>query len=252
MPSAIHSGCAISRNGIRRYKAFLTVSVYMGTVSSVLYYAAGVPSSQVFGPTLVRGTNPNAVALTFDDGPSESTPAVLDVLAEHNAQATFFQLGANARRLPEMARRVAGAGHEIANHTETHPRFYLCSAAEIHREIETCQRTLGSIHGQAPRLFRPPYGARWFGLFPALDRLGLQAVMWSLSSRDWEDSEEQVAHTVTTRMQPGDVILMHDGDTTTSGDRRRSTARALGLILATLGGKGIRAVTVSDLFGIKA
>jgi peptidoglycan/xylan/chitin deacetylase (PgdA/CDA1 family) len=126
--------------------------------SAAMYYAAGVPSSQVFGPSLVhrRGFDRSAVALTFDDGPSESTPAVLEALAEAGASATFFQIGSNARRLPEIAQRVAREGHEIASHTETHPRFYLCPPARVAREIEEGQRSLEAVHGVAPRLFRPP------------------------------------------------------------------------------------------------
>jgi peptidoglycan/xylan/chitin deacetylase (PgdA/CDA1 family) len=230
--------------------------------SAGMYYAAGVPSSQIFGPSLVRSQHPQAVALTFDDGPSESTPAVLDALAEAGAAATFFQIGSNAKRLPELARRVAREGHEIASHTETHPRFYLCSPARIAREIEQGQRSLESVHGVAPHLFRPPYGARWFGMYPAVDRLGLRVVMWSVSSRDWErpapsrrtsppDSPSSwIQEQVIDHTRPGDVVLMHDGDTTTSGDRRQETARAVRAILAAFSARGLRAVTVSQLFGL--
>ncbi len=219
-------------------------------LSASMYYAAGVPSSQVFGPSLVKQSNARAVALTFDDGPSESTPAVLDALAEAQARATFFQVGSNARRLPEIARRVALEGHEIAGHTETHPRFYLCTPAMIARDIERGQRSLESVHGVAPRLFRPPYGARWFGMYPIVERLGLRVVMWSLSSRDWERPAEWIAQHVGTHTRPGDVVLMHDGDTTHPGDRRQGTARALRAILAAYRAQGLRAVTVSDLFGL--
>jgi peptidoglycan/xylan/chitin deacetylase (PgdA/CDA1 family) len=217
-----------------------------------MYYAAGVPSSQIFGPSLVQRHAPEcrAVALTFDDGPSESTPAILDALAEAGASATFFQIGSNARRLPELARRVAREGHEIASHTETHPRFYLCSPANIAREIQQGQRSLEEVHGAAPRLFRPPYGARWFGLYSAVNRLGLRVVMWSVSSRDWERPASWIERQVIAHTQPGDVVLMHDGDTTTSGDRRQETARATRAILAALGARGLRAVTVSELFGL--
>src|SRR5204863_6685277 len=127
----------------------------------------------------------HAVALTFDDGPSESTPAILEVLAEAGARATFFQVGANALRLPDLARRVAREGHEIANHTQSHPRFYLCSPATISRQIEQAQQSLSEVHGREPTLFRPPYGARWFGMFSALERSKLRSVMWSVSSCDW-------------------------------------------------------------------
>jgi len=222
-------------------------------VSGVMYYAVGVPSSQLFGPSLVRRTadgGPPRVALTFDDGPSESTPAVLEILAKHGAHATFFQVGSNARRLPEMARRVAVEGHEIGNHTETHPAFYKRTPGGVEREITRCQESLERVHGRAPSLFRPPYGARWFGMFPALRRHHLTSVMWSVSSYDWERPAEWIAERVIRKAGPGAVVLMHDGDTTTLGDRRQATARATGMILESLAARGIAAVTISDLFGL--
>jgi peptidoglycan/xylan/chitin deacetylase (PgdA/CDA1 family) len=219
-------------------------------VCAGMYYAAGVASSQVFGPSLVRAPNSRMVALTFDDGPSESTPAVLDALAEAGAHATFFQVGVNARRLPELARRAARDGHEIANHTETHPAFFRCSPATIAREIEQCQRSLESVHGQSPRLFRAPYGARWFGMFPALKRNHLQSVMWSVSGKDWKEPEDKIAECVLAHTKAGDVVLLHDGDTTSIGDHRQATARAVRTILTGLDARGISAVTVSELFGL--
>src|ERR1039457_3569298 len=108
-------------------------------VSLGMYYAAGVPSSQVFGLSLVAASVTDKVALTFDDGPSASTSAVLDALRAFGAKATFFQVGMNALRLPDVAQRVAEEGHEIANHTQHHPRFYLCTPAKIDYEIAQCQ-----------------------------------------------------------------------------------------------------------------
>jgi peptidoglycan/xylan/chitin deacetylase (PgdA/CDA1 family) len=232
-------------------EAATAVAVTAGAgVSLVLYYAAGVPSSQLFGPSLVEADVCDKVALTFDDGPSASTPAVLNALAEFDAKATFFQVGMNALRLPDIAQRVAEEGHEIANHTQHHPRFYLCGPARIADEIQQCQESLEAVHGESPRLFRPPYGARWFGMYPALNRLGLRSVMWSVSSRDWKETSEAIALRVITATRPGGVVLMHDGDTTIGGDRRQGTARALPAILASLRARGLRAVTVSELFGL--
>lgn len=219
--------------------------------SGVMYYAAGVPSSQLFGPALVSGGRQERdarVALTFDDGPSESTPEILEILREHGAKATFFQVGRNAERLPELARQVAREGHEIGSHTHSHPRFYLCTPWQVSTEIGRGQQALSEVHGLSPRLFRPPYGVRWFGMFPALERLGLRAVMWSVSSGDWKQPAEWVAGRVLSYVSDGDVVLMHDGDTTVPGDRRRETARALRSILATFAARKIRAVTVSELF----
>jgi len=246
-PFTISMAGAIQANYASRFVGGAALAAF----SAGMYYAAGVPSSQLFGPTLVRSASDSrSVALTFDDGPSESTPAVLDALAEAGASATFFQIGSNALRLPEVARRVAREGHEIGSHTETHPRFYWCSPSGIAREIEQGQRSLESVHGVAPCLFRPPYGARWFGMYPAVDRLGLRVVMWSVSSRDWERPAPWIERHVTAQTRAGDVVLMHDGDTTTSGDRRQGTARALRAILAAFSARGLRAVTVSKLFGL--
>lgn len=219
--------------------------------SAGMYYAAGVPSSQVFGPSLVRNpSGPPRMALTFDDGPSESTPAVLQALARGRARATFFQVGGNARRLPEVARQVLAEGHEVGNHTETHPKFYLRTPAQIDGEIERCQQSLETVHGRCPSLFRPPYGARWFGMYPALRRHGLTSVMWSVTSHDWEWPAEKIAEQVIRKVAPGDVILLHDGDAVDPGDRRQGTARAVEKILEFLEGRGIAAVTVSELFGL--
>jgi peptidoglycan/xylan/chitin deacetylase (PgdA/CDA1 family) len=222
-------------------------------ISGVMYYAVGVPSSQVFGPSLVRKPGgPPRVALTFDDGPSESTPGVLEALSSHHAKATFFQVGSNARRLPDIAHSVIDAGHEVGNHTETHPAFYRRTPAQVAYEIDLCQQSLESVHGRRPALFRPPYGARWFGMYPALRRFGLTSVMWSISSHDWAWPADRVAQRVIQKTASGDVILMHDGDTTTPGDRRQGTARALEMILEALSKRGIAAVTVSELFGLES
>src|SRR5262249_22743229 len=102
-----------------------------GTVAGIgtMTYATVAPSAQIFGRCLVRGaaapTGSKRVAITFDDGPSETTPHILDLLSEHGASATFFQVGANVRRLPNVARDVADRGHIIGNHTYSHPYLYL-------------------------------------------------------------------------------------------------------------------------------
>jgi peptidoglycan/xylan/chitin deacetylase (PgdA/CDA1 family) len=87
-------------------------------------------------------------------------------------------------------------------------------------------------------------------MYPAVDRLGLRVVMWSVSSRDWNRPAPWIKEQVITHTRPGDVVLMHDGDTTNPGDRRQETARALRAILAAFGARGLRAVTISELFGL--
>lgn len=213
-----------------------------------MYYAVAVPSSQVFGPAVVRGASGQGrVALTFDDGPSESTPAVLDTLARHGARATFFLCGANTLRLPEVARRVADEGHQIGNHTQNHPRFYLRFPGQIAREIGAAQDAIERVTGRSPEWFRPPYGIRWFGLYPALRQRGLRMVMWSACAFDWRRSAEAIEAALRASATDGAIVLLHDGDRTNPGDRRGATARALEGALPYLAERGLRCVTVSEL-----
>src|ERR1700677_4132693 len=104
--------------------------------AGALAYAVRVPSCSWLAPSVCRGANTRpAIALTFDDGPSESTAQLLEILARYRAPASFFQCGTNVRRLPGVAREVAAAGHEIGNHTDTHPLLALKSPGFIQREL---------------------------------------------------------------------------------------------------------------------
>jgi peptidoglycan/xylan/chitin deacetylase (PgdA/CDA1 family) len=218
-------------------------------IGAGMAYAVAAPSAQVFGPALVRGRRDDCrLALTFDDGPSESTPALLDVLARHSAGATFFFCGANVARLPGVARRAASEGHEIGNHTYTHPRLFILGSAAIELEISRTQQVIRETIGQTPRLFRPPYGIRWFGLYPALRKHGLTAVMWSACAYDWKRPAEVIESALRAKAAGGIIVLLHDGDKTTPGDRRLATVRALDRVLPALRDRGLRCVTVSELF----
>ena len=110
----------------------------------------------------------NLVALTFDDGPSESTPELLDVLDSLGIRATFFLVGRHVRRLPAVARKIRAAGHEIGNHGDSHVRLDFRSPEFIYRELAIAQESIKQTTGATPAYFRAPYGVRWFGLRPAL------------------------------------------------------------------------------------
>ena len=159
----------------------------------MLAYGVRAPSASLLAPSVFPGlpTRP-AIALTFDDGPSESTPVLFKILARWAASATFFQCGVNVRRLPEIARAVAAAGHEIGNHTDTHP-MYFASRDSYNRELAAAQETIEQIAGRRPRYFRAPYGVRWFGLREAQRRLDLTGVMWTTLAMDWKRPAAQVA-----------------------------------------------------------
>lgn len=187
--------------------------------------------SNWFGPSLTRVPGNTGVALTFDDGPSESTPYVLDILAEYNVKATFFLVGMNVLRLPDIARRVIAEGHEIGNHTWSHANFYRRAPWQVGSEIRHCQKVLADTLGVQPRWFRPPYGVRWFGLFPALKKADMGCAMWSLDTCDWRDPANAIIDRGTMTM-PGEVVLLHDGFRTNPGHHRAETVKALPRILS--------------------
>ena len=182
---------------------------------ALLYYACSWPTSQVLGKTLVRGRpGGREIALTFDDGPSEPfSGQILDLLRQHRASATFFCCGKNVGRLPDLVRRMRDEGHSVGNHTYSHPLFYLKSRAVIEAELDTTQDAISQVLGEAPCLFRPPYGVRWFGLFPALRERGLTDVQWSDTGYDWivRYSPAEIARLTLAALKPGSIILLHDG-----------------------------------------
>ncbi len=169
-------------------------------------------SSNAFAPSVWRGpASKRVLALTFDDGPSESTERILALLDRFGARATFFQCGANAERMPSAARAVSQAGHEIGNHTYSHSPLWLRSPAFIEAEIARAQQTLAELHGAPPRLFRAPFGVRWPGLGEAQRRHNLLGVMWTVLGRDWIAAGHEVAKRLERGAKPGAILCLHDG-----------------------------------------
>jgi peptidoglycan/xylan/chitin deacetylase (PgdA/CDA1 family) len=187
------------------------------------------------------------VALTFDDGPSESTDVLLRVLEEYHVSATFFQCGMHVRRLPSVTRALVTAGHEIGNHTENHPRLWLRSASFIDGEIARAQQAIESAVGRAPKLFRAPYGVRWFGLRAAQARFGLLGVMWTVIGLDWRLSAGAIAQRVVSGARPGAIICLHDGRESAVKPDIEETIEAVRRIVPELLERGFELETVSAL-----
>jgi peptidoglycan/xylan/chitin deacetylase (PgdA/CDA1 family) len=149
--------------------------------------------------------------LTFDDGPSESTPAILDILAKHRIPATFFQCGVNVERLPAVARAVREAGHEIGNHSHTHPLFCFHSPAFIQADLARAQEAIEGHTGARPVWCRAPFGVRWFGMRRAQASLGLRAVMWTVIGYDWKRKADTIVEHITAGASHGAILCLHDG-----------------------------------------
>jgi peptidoglycan-N-acetylglucosamine deacetylase len=215
-------------------------------------YAVRGRSSALFAPSMYRGDSSRPIlALTFDDGPSESTPALLEVLAKQGVRATFFMCGKNVRRLPQIAREVREQGHEIGNHTDTHPRFDFKSPEYIFQEIARAQETIRTTVGVTPRLFRAPYGVRWFGLRLAQERLGLTGVMWTVIGRDWRLPAVRIARRLVHRAANGGILCLHDGRALRPAPDIRPTLDAVQSALPRLHELGFKFETVSELLCLK-
>ena len=188
-----------------------------------------------------------AVALTFDDGPSpHNTPAVLDLLGKHGAKATFFVVGKEIPRNEALLSRMVAEGHEIGNHTYTHPHTISLSREALREELE---RTSAAIRGITEvRLVRPPYGKDRRRVAKAGRELGLRMILWSLDSGDTSSlSADEISSELLARAGPGAIVLMHDG-----GDPRPKTMAALSSVVPTLIQRGFELVTVSSLLSSPA
>jgi peptidoglycan/xylan/chitin deacetylase (PgdA/CDA1 family) len=187
------------------------------------------------------------VALTFDDGPSEGTPAILDVLAQYRAPATFFQVGANVERLPEVARAVAAAGHAIGNHSYAHPLFCFRSPGFIEADLRSAQLAIREHTGIEPEWFRAPFGVRWFGMGRVQRRLSLTGVMWSAIGYDWKRNSDAVFGHLAKRASNGAILCLHDGRELRVRPDIGVTVEAVRRLVPTLLERGYEFETVSRL-----
>ena len=200
------------------------------------WWACSEPSSTFFRPALIRAPiEDKRVSLTFDDGPAERfTEQVLDILREQRVPATFFVCGQNVETHPDLLRRIVAEGHEVGNHTYSHPFVYFKSRRRIAEEIDRTQAIIEGAVGFRPSIFRPPYGARWFGLVPTLLERGMHLILWSATGYDWKKDTKGIVDSALQELKPGAVILLHDGRETrppTEIDRSR-TVLALPAIIA--------------------
>ena len=155
------------------------------------------------------------VWLTIDDGPDpEDTPRLLALLAAHEARATFFVIGEKAARHPDLIGQIAAAGHEVGNHTQTHPlgTFWCASPARVGRELDRATQEITRATGVAPTRFRPPAGIKNLWLASALRARGLQGIGWSARALEhWPGDAEAAASRALRHVAPGAILLLHEG-----------------------------------------
>jgi peptidoglycan/xylan/chitin deacetylase (PgdA/CDA1 family) len=185
------------------------------------------------------------IAMTFDDGPSSATtPRLLDILKQRNIKATFFLIGQNAAANPDIVRRILADGHEIGNHSWTHPQLSKLSDDRVTAEISKTQDAIKEASGFTPTLLRPPYGAitarqrEWIE-----SQFGLSIILWSVDPLDWKrPGASVITQRILGEVHPGSIILSHD--------IHKQTVDAMPATLDGLIAKGYKFVTVSQLIAM--
>src|SRR6195256_4326278 len=182
------------------------------------------------------------IAMTFDDGPSATlTPKLLDLLAAHHIKATFFVIGENVAEHAEIVARAAREGHEVGNHSWSHPNFGKMSDKSIRRQLQQTDDAIKSATGKRPTLMRPPYGSitnrqkRWIH-----DEFGYNVILWDVDPNDWKRPGPAVVRgRILKETRPGSIVLSHD--------IHPGTIEAMPSTFDELEAKGFKFVTVSEL-----
>jgi peptidoglycan-N-acetylglucosamine deacetylase len=208
----------------------------------LIVYPTLRPNVQWLGPVVTRFETPRKeLWLTIDDGPAEDTERVLDLFDAHGVKATFFVIGTRAERYAEQTRAITARGHSVANHSQTHPSgsFWCLLPGRIADEIESCNRTLAKIAGEAPRWFRAPVGHKNPAVHPALQRLGMRLIGWTARGFDGVLSDpEQVLARIEPHLAPGAIIVMHQG--------REHSLRVLEKVIVAAKARGFEFVVPED------
>jgi len=196
------------------------------------------------------------IALTFDDGPSPVwTPKILDELKKAGVKATFFMLGKNVEKYPEIARRVAEEGHEIGNHTYDHHVLIFSSTGHFASEIKDAEKAIKNATGQTTKYFRPPKAWLTSKEKQKIKAMGYKIILWTLNSKDWVTFDDKyIIKYILRHIKPGDIILFHDsgGAFTTEGGDRHETVRTIPILVEKLREKGYKFVTITELLNMRS
>lgn len=200
------------------------------------------PAPAPAAPTPAPTTGNKVIALTFDDGPGPYTEKLLDILDKYDAKATFFLIGSKVSARANTLRRMQSRGHQLGNHSWSHPELNKVSTEQLASEIDQTNNAIKQAVGTKPNIIRPPYGAFNRAVLEQFRQRGMSAVVWSVDTRDWADrNSEIVCSRAVAGARNGAVILMHDIHPT--------SVNAVPCILDSLKQQGYSFVTVQNLIG---
>jgi len=186
-------------------------------------------------------TDEKKVALSFDAAwGNDLTQTLIDILQRYKVKTTFFVVGAWAEKYPESVKALTAAGHEVCNHSDTHPHMPKLSRGEMAAQISNCNDKIKKASGVSPILFRPPYGDYDNALMETVKAKNMYCIQWDVDSLDWKNpTPQQIIDRVTKKVKPGSIVLFHNG--------AKNTPAALPTILKTLQSEGYTIVPVSQL-----
>lgn len=224
----------------RMKKGFCRVVICLLLCTAFVPYAAALP----IGVYHNRTNDGNMIALTFDDGPHPKyTRKILDILDEYGIPATFFFVGENVSYYPDTAREVVKRGHEIGNHTYSHPRVSKQSEAAFREELVRCEDVIKQVTGVHPKVFRPPQGSWNQRVYEVARQRDYSVILWDLDTLDWAHTpSDKIASYILENAKSGNIILMHDYHSGCC-----TTLDALRMFIPNLIEQGYRFVTVSEL-----
>jgi peptidoglycan/xylan/chitin deacetylase (PgdA/CDA1 family) len=204
-------------------------------------------NSWIFGPTLTRlPGEAQVISITFDDGPNPAaTPLILDVLKRERVSATFFVLGRHAELWPELVKRMADEGHQLANHGYWHRKLHRRTPAYVREDLTRGTEQIERASGVRPRHFRAPHGFRSPWVTPIAASLGQRTVGWSLGV--WDSARpgaDEIARRALAGLDAGSILLLHDGDGYDAQGDRMQTAAALPTIIRGLRERGLDFATL--------
>lgn len=181
------------------------------------------------------------VAISFDAAwGNEQTDTLLKILKEKNVTATFFLVGDWVDKYPESVKKIAQMGHDVENHSDTHPYMTKLSSEQMQSEIKNCNEKIKTITGKSPTLLRPPYGDYNNQVVNAVKEQGMYCVQWDIDSLDWKDpTPQKMVDKITSKLQSGSIILMHNG--------AKNTPQALPQIIDAVRAQGYEFVPISEI-----
>ena len=226
---------------MRKQNKFWLIALIFALAAAACCVGAFAAESKRKLPIYCVEREDKKVALTFDAAwGNEDTGDLIRILGEHDAKATFFVVGQWVDKYPESVKELHDAGHDVMNHSSTHPQCTQISRDKLVAELEGCNDKIEAVTGVRPTLFRPPYGDYNDAVVETTESIGMKAIQWDVDSLDWKDlSADEIFNRVTSKVQPGSIILFHNA--------AKHTPEALPRILDWLEENGYAPVKVQEL-----